>query len=115
MVIQSISPDAVVCEILFNEMAPIDDYQWSTRFIRRVFNLIAQPIFAENYRRDFKIYGFTVVWISIAISFVITARDTEHYDSSVRFTTTSFSFGVAQVLRLFINDFKFSLLNYYTI
>lgn len=77
--------------------SPIDDYQWSVRFLERIFRICGQDVLSTDYRRTAAMYAVTMVWICIVLSYAATYFDPEHYDASVRYTAASFSLGSTQV------------------
>lgn len=78
-------------------MSPIDDYQWSVRFLKRVFRVCGQDILSNGYRRDILMYTITMFWIIKTTFDLVTFLDTEHYNATVRYTAALFGFGALKV------------------
>lgn len=82
---------------IFKAMAPIDDYLWSRRFLRRIFKLCGQDILAEKFRPDLYTAFTFLLWVFVTVSLAWTTFDA-NYDASVQYIAASFGFGAVQVI-----------------
>lgn len=83
-------------------MKPNEEYEATLRFLRRIFRLLGQDIFAKDYRRTTIMYAIAIFLILIFICLASVSLDEKNYVISIRIMATVYGICLIQVCTKYI-------------